>query len=273
MPCLSLLPFSLACAAPVETPRPTWCSHGAPVVFTPPQSRTPQIVHEMEQAGVEPNRHTYTVLLDCLARRRKVFDGFQVMARLVDARVPLLTRGHRAGLAFCNAYGDWRRAMVLMEDMRVAKRRPSGENVAILAGKCVYSTTCSAFAWCCGPLRAVWWGDRPSSRRVTLPLPQRSSRSSDAHLLSRKTSSPSCCLCDHLVCRANPNPRGRLHSGACPSLSHGPAEGGRSLLCTYTHPFVVNFCEPTHAAVLSRPTVAPSRFLRTAIALRGLSGT
>lgn len=49
------------------------------------------------------------------------------MARLVDARAPLLPLGHRAGLIFCNAYGDWRRAMVLMEDMRVAKRRPSGE--------------------------------------------------------------------------------------------------------------------------------------------------
>lgn len=54
------------------------------------------------------------------------------MARLVDARAPLLSLGHHAGLAFCTAYGDWRRAMVLMEDMRVAKRRPSGENVSIL---------------------------------------------------------------------------------------------------------------------------------------------
>ena len=49
------------------------------------------------------------------------------MARLVDARAPLLPLGHHAGLSFCNAYGDWRRAMVLMEDMRVARRRPSGE--------------------------------------------------------------------------------------------------------------------------------------------------
>lgn len=32
----------------------------------------------MEQAGVEPNSHTYTVLLHCLERRRKTFDGFQV---------------------------------------------------------------------------------------------------------------------------------------------------------------------------------------------------
>lgn len=37
-----------------------------------------QVVHEMEQAGVEPNRYTYTVLLNCLARRRKVVDGFHV---------------------------------------------------------------------------------------------------------------------------------------------------------------------------------------------------
>lgn len=49
------------------------------------------------------------------------------MARLVDARVPLLPVGYRAGLLFCKEYGDWRRAMVLMEDMRVAERRPSGE--------------------------------------------------------------------------------------------------------------------------------------------------
>lgn len=49
------------------------------------------------------------------------------MARLVDARAPLLPLGHRAGLSFCTVYGDWRRAMILMEDMRVAKRRPSGE--------------------------------------------------------------------------------------------------------------------------------------------------
>lgn len=49
------------------------------------------------------------------------------MARLVDARAPLLPLGYRAGLLFCKEFGDWRRAMVLMEDMRVAKRRPSGE--------------------------------------------------------------------------------------------------------------------------------------------------
>lgn len=48
------------------------------------------------------------------------------MARLVDARVPLLPLGYRAGLFFCKEHGDWRRAMVLMEDMRVADRRPSG---------------------------------------------------------------------------------------------------------------------------------------------------
>lgn len=32
----------------------------------------------MEQAGVEPNSYTYTILLNCLERRRKNFDGFQV---------------------------------------------------------------------------------------------------------------------------------------------------------------------------------------------------
>ena len=53
----------------------------------------------------------------------------QVMARLVDARAPLLPLGYRAGLLFCKEFGDWRRAMVLMEDMRVAKRRPSGESL------------------------------------------------------------------------------------------------------------------------------------------------
>lgn len=35
-------------------------------------------MHEMEQAGVEPNSYTYTILLNCLERRRKTFDGFQV---------------------------------------------------------------------------------------------------------------------------------------------------------------------------------------------------
>lgn len=62
----------------------------------------------------------------------------QVMARLVDARVPLTPLGHRAGLKFCESYGDWRRAMVLMEDMRVAKHRPSGERngrLSDLAGR------------------------------------------------------------------------------------------------------------------------------------------
>lgn len=51
------------------------------------------------------------------------------MARLVDARAPLLPLGYRAGLLFCKEFGDWRRAMVLMEDMRVAKRLPSGESL------------------------------------------------------------------------------------------------------------------------------------------------
>lgn len=67
-------------------------------------------------------------LLTSTVMRDVVVVASQVMARLVDARAPLLPLGHKAGLAFCNAYGDWRRAMVLMEDMRVAKRRPSGEN-------------------------------------------------------------------------------------------------------------------------------------------------
>ncbi|CAM9971842.1 unnamed protein product [Scytosiphon promiscuus] len=58
------------------------------------------------------------------------------MARLVDARAPLLPLGHRAGLIFCNAYGDWRRAMVLMEDMRVAKRRPSGSMYLLAVKAC-----------------------------------------------------------------------------------------------------------------------------------------
>lgn len=40
----------------------------------------------MEQAGVEPNSYTYTVLLSCLARRRKVFDGFQ--ARKTEQQPP-----------------------------------------------------------------------------------------------------------------------------------------------------------------------------------------
>lgn len=69
--------------------------------------------------------------------RHKWLAGWQVMARLVDARAPLLPLGHRAGLIFCNAYGDWRRAMVLMEDMRVAKRRPSGEATALAFCACI----------------------------------------------------------------------------------------------------------------------------------------
>lgn len=44
-----------------------------------------QVVHEMEQAGVEPNSHTFTALLNCLARRRKTFDGFQARLRLPPA--------------------------------------------------------------------------------------------------------------------------------------------------------------------------------------------
>lgn len=52
------------------------------------------------------------------------------MVRLVDARVPLLPLGYHAGLLFCKEHGDWRRAMVLMEEMRVANRRPSGEHTA-----------------------------------------------------------------------------------------------------------------------------------------------
>lgn len=51
-----------------------------------------------------------------------------MMAHLVDARAPLLPSGYRAGLSLCKEYGDWRRAMVLMEDMRVAKMRISGES-------------------------------------------------------------------------------------------------------------------------------------------------
>lgn len=54
--------------------------------------------------------------------------GGQVMARLVDARAPLLPLGYRAGLLLCKEYGDWRRAMVLMEDMRISKKRVSGES-------------------------------------------------------------------------------------------------------------------------------------------------
>lgn len=46
------------------------------VVLSP--SPLPQIVYEMEQAGVEPTAYTYTLLLDCLAQRSKAFDGFQV---------------------------------------------------------------------------------------------------------------------------------------------------------------------------------------------------
>ncbi|CBJ29786.1 conserved unknown protein [Ectocarpus siliculosus] len=101
-----------------------------------PRKHMIEVVHEMEQAGVEPNSYTFTTLLNCLARRRKIFDGFQVMARLVDARAPLLPHGHRAGLQFCDAYGDWRRAMILMEDMRVAKRRPSGPMYLLAVKAC-----------------------------------------------------------------------------------------------------------------------------------------
>ncbi|CAM9166806.1 unnamed protein product [Ectocarpus sp. 12 AP-2014] len=101
-----------------------------------PRKHMIEVVHEMEQAGVEPNSHTFTTLLICLARRRKTFDGFQVMARLVDARAPLLPHGHRAGLQFCDAYGDWRRAMILMEDMRVAKRRPSAPMYLLAVKAC-----------------------------------------------------------------------------------------------------------------------------------------
>lgn len=53
----------------------------------------------------------------------------QVMIRLVDARVPLLPLGYHAALTFCKEHGDWRRAMALMEDMRVTNRRPSGESL------------------------------------------------------------------------------------------------------------------------------------------------
>ncbi|CAM9440111.1 unnamed protein product [Laminaria digitata] len=99
-----------------------------------PRQNMIQIVYDMEQAGVEPTSYTYTILLDCLAQRGKAFDGFQVvMARLVDARAPLLPLGYRAGLLFCKEFGDWRRAMVLMEDMRVAKRRPSAGVMYLLA--------------------------------------------------------------------------------------------------------------------------------------------
>lgn len=48
----------------------------------------------MEQAGVEPDRYTYTVLLNCLARRRKIFDGFQVVTKTVVA-APIPNVGHR----------------------------------------------------------------------------------------------------------------------------------------------------------------------------------
>ena len=47
----------------------------------------------MEQAGVEPDRYTYTVLLKCLARRRKIFDGFQVVTKTVAAPIHIV--GHR----------------------------------------------------------------------------------------------------------------------------------------------------------------------------------
>lgn len=62
----------------------------------------------------------------------------------MDARAPLVPLGHRAGLSFCTAYGDWRRAMVLMEDMRVAKRRPSGKIFLVCEGMlCVCLLLCS----------------------------------------------------------------------------------------------------------------------------------
>lgn len=37
---------------------------------------------------MEPNRNTYTVLLNCLARRRKTFDGFQVCKKQPPASRP-----------------------------------------------------------------------------------------------------------------------------------------------------------------------------------------
>lgn len=63
----------------------------------------------------------------------------QIMARLVDARAPLLPRGYRAGLLFCKEFGDWRRAMALMEDMRVAKRRPSGRLLCVYTSLWLYA--------------------------------------------------------------------------------------------------------------------------------------
>lgn len=42
-----------------------------------------QIVYDMEQAGIEPTAYTYSTLLDCLAQKGKLFDGFQVRFRFV----------------------------------------------------------------------------------------------------------------------------------------------------------------------------------------------
>lgn len=39
-----------------------------------------QVLFEMEAAGVEPTAYTYTMLLDCVVKRGKAPDGFQVRA-------------------------------------------------------------------------------------------------------------------------------------------------------------------------------------------------
>ncbi|CAN0206620.1 unnamed protein product [Discosporangium mesarthrocarpum] len=85
-----------------------------------------QIMQRMESEGQEPNAYTYTLLVQCLVKRRKGLDAYQarqaglpmVMARLVDARVPMLLRGLKTSLWLCQKHRDWRRAMFILEEIR-----------------------------------------------------------------------------------------------------------------------------------------------------------
>lgn len=84
----------------------------------------PLVIHTLlSECRVDDNKFNFLCFFMASAGNAS---GAQVTVRLVDARVPMLPRGYRAGLLFCKDHGDWRRAMILMEDMRVAGKRPSG---------------------------------------------------------------------------------------------------------------------------------------------------
>lgn len=85
--CSSGVDLSVCCRRSAEQPwYPPLHPPPAPVYFNRTYTLPIlQVVHEMEQAGVEPNSYTFTALLNCLARRRKTFDGFQARLRLPPA--------------------------------------------------------------------------------------------------------------------------------------------------------------------------------------------